>query len=73
METIGERQPNTFARSQLGWTKVAALAALTTSLLFALLNWHGCWLFRNAPQNLAVFFYPSHGWFCFSQSGQDGG
>jgi hypothetical protein len=58
METTGERQPNALVRSQMGWTKVTALAALTTSLLFAILNWRGCWLFRNEPQNLAVFFYP---------------
>jgi len=58
MEATGERQPNTLVRSQMGWTKVTAWAALTTSLLFAILNWHGCWLFRNEPQNLAVFFYP---------------
>ena len=58
MEAAGERQPNTLVRSQLGWTKVTAWAALTTSLLFAILNWHGCWLFRNEPQNLAVFSYP---------------
>lgn len=58
MEVTGERQPNTLVHSQLGWTKVTAWAALTTSLLFAILNWRGCWLFRNEPQNLAVFFYP---------------
>ena len=52
------RQPNTLVRSQTGWTKVTAWAALATTLLFAILNWHGCWLFRNEPQNLAVFFYP---------------
>ncbi len=58
MEATGERQPNTLVRSQMGWTKVTAWAALTTSLLFAILNWYGCWLYRNEPQNLAVFFYP---------------
>jgi len=42
----------------MGWTKVTAWAALATSLLFAALNWHGCWLFRSKSQNLAVFFYP---------------
>ena len=52
MEAIGGRQPNSFLRSQMGWTKVTAWAALTTSLLFAILNWHECWLFRNEPQNL---------------------
>jgi len=55
--TVG-RQLNTLVRSQMGWTKVTAWAALTTSLLFAILNWRGCWLFRNEPRNLAVFFYP---------------
>src|SRR5271170_8291299 len=59
MEATGERPRNTLVRSQLGWTKVAAWAVLTTSVLFAILNWRGCWLFRNGPQNLAVFFYPS--------------
>jgi hypothetical protein len=58
MAATVERPPNTLVRSQMGWMKVAAWAALTTSLLFAILNWHGCWLFRNEPQNLAVFFYP---------------
>jgi hypothetical protein len=58
MEATGERQPNTLVRSKMGWTKVTVWAALTTSLLFAILNWHGCWLFRNEPQNLAAFFYP---------------
>jgi hypothetical protein len=58
MEATDERRRNTFVRSQLGWTKVAVWAALNTSLLFAILNWRGCWLFRNEPQNLAVFFYP---------------
>jgi hypothetical protein len=58
IQATGERQPNTLVRSQLGWTKVTAWAALTTLLLFATLNWRGCWLFRNEPQNLAVFFYP---------------
>jgi hypothetical protein len=53
-----ERQPNTPLRSHLGWAKVIAGAALTTSLLFAILNWRGCWLFRNEPQNLPVFLYP---------------
>lgn len=58
MEATDERRRNTFVRSQLGWTKVAVWAALNTSLLFAILNWRGCWLFGNEPQNLAVFFYP---------------
>ena len=58
MEATGGRQPNTHVRSRLGWTKVIASAALTTSLLFAILNRRGCWLFRNEPQNLVVFFYP---------------
>jgi hypothetical protein len=56
METTGERQPTALVRSQMGWTKVTALAALT--LLFTVLNWRGCWLFRNEPQNLVLFFYP---------------
>jgi hypothetical protein len=58
MPATVERQSNILVRSQMGWMKVIAWAALTTSLLFAILNWHGCWLFRNEPQNLAVFFYP---------------
>jgi hypothetical protein len=58
MEATGERRRNTFVRSQLGWTKVAVYATLSTLLLLAILNWRGCWLFRNEPQNLAVFFYP---------------
>jgi len=58
MEATGERQSNILVRSEMGWTKVAAWAALGTSLLFAVLNWHVCWLFRNEPQNLVVFFYP---------------
>jgi hypothetical protein len=58
MEAIGQRQPNTLVRSKMGWTRVTVWAALTTSLLFAILNWRGCWLFRNEPQSLAVFFYP---------------
>jgi hypothetical protein len=58
MEAAGKRQSNTLVRSKMSWAKVSVWAALTTSLLFAILNWHGCWLFRNEPQNLAVFFYP---------------
>jgi signal transduction histidine kinase len=58
MKVTGERQPNTLVRSQLGWTKVTAFAALSTAALFAVLNWHGCWLFRYEARNLAVFFYP---------------
>jgi len=58
MKVPGERQPNTLVRSQLGWTKVTAFAALSTAALFAVLNWHGCWLFRYGARNLAVFFYP---------------
>ena len=58
MKVTGERQPNTLVRSQLGWTKVTAFAALSTAALFAVLNWHGCWLFRYEERNLAVFFYP---------------
>jgi hypothetical protein len=42
----------------MSWTKVTTWAALSTSLLFAILNWRGCWLFRNDPQNLVVFLYP---------------
>jgi hypothetical protein len=42
----------------MSWTQVIAWAALVTSLLFAVLNWHGCWLFRNKPQDLVVFVYP---------------
>jgi len=58
MEATGERPSNIRVRSEMGWTKVTAWAALVTSFLFAVLNWHGCWLFRNEPQNLVVFFYP---------------
>jgi hypothetical protein len=58
MAATVERQPNTLVRSQMGWMKVTAWAALATSILFAILNWHGCWLFRNEPKNLAVFLYP---------------
>src|SRR2546422_104654 len=58
MAATVERQPNPLVRSQMGWMKVTAWAALTTSLLFAILNWHGCWLFRSEPQNLVDFFYP---------------
>jgi len=58
MEAAGKRQSNTLVRSKMSWAKVTVWAALTTSLVFAILNWHGCWLFRNEPQNLAVFFYP---------------
>jgi hypothetical protein len=53
-----ERQPNNLIRSNMGWTKAAAWSALVTLLLFAALNWHGCWLFRNEQQNLVIFFYP---------------
>jgi hypothetical protein len=37
---------------------VTAWAALATSLLFAIVNWQTCWLFRNEPRNLAVFLCP---------------
>ena len=58
METPGRRQSNILVRSKLSWTKVIAWAALFASLLFAILNWHGCWLFRNKPQDIVVFVYP---------------
>jgi hypothetical protein len=40
------------------WTRATAWAALTTSLLFAIRNWNGCWLLRNEPLNPVIFFYP---------------
>jgi len=58
METAGAHKPKSGVRSKMSWTRVIAWAALVTSLLFAVLNWRGCWLFRNEPQNLVVFFYP---------------
>jgi hypothetical protein len=58
MTATTEHQSNILVRSGMGWTKATAWAALTTSLLFAILNWHGCWLFRYEPQNLTVFIYP---------------
>jgi hypothetical protein len=58
MEAPGRRQSNALVRSKMSWTEVIAWAALVTLLLFAVLNWRGCWLFRNKPQDLVVFVYP---------------
>jgi hypothetical protein len=58
MEAPGSPQSTALVRSKMSWTGVIAWAALVTSLLFALLNWRGCWLFRNKPQDLVVFVYP---------------
>jgi hypothetical protein len=58
METTGKHRTNTLVRSEMGWREVTAWAALTTSLLVAILNWRGCWLFRYEPQNQIVFIYP---------------
>src|SRR5713226_8235389 len=58
MEVTGGRQPKTLVRSEMGWMKATAWAALVTLLLFAVLNWHGCWLFRNERRDLVIFFYP---------------
>jgi hypothetical protein len=58
MEATGGRQSKTLVRSELSLTKVTAWAALVTLLLFAVLNWHGCWLFRNERWDVVIFLYP---------------
>ena len=62
MQATGDRDSNTLVRSETGWTKITAWAALATLLLFTVLNWHGCWLFRNEQRDLVVFVYP-FAWF----------
>jgi hypothetical protein len=58
VKAASERQSNILVRSEMGWTKVTVWAALVTLLMFAILDWQVCWLFRNEPQNLVVFLYP---------------
>jgi hypothetical protein len=58
MTATTEHESNILVGSGRGWTKATAWAALTTSLLFAILNWRGCWIFRNEQRDLVVFVYP---------------
>jgi hypothetical protein len=57
METNAAQKPKNWFRSDVSWTKAVAWSALVTSILFALANWHGCWLFRQEFRDLVVFLY----------------
>ena len=58
METTARRRPYSKIRSGMSWTRAAVWGAVVTSILFAAVNWRGCWLFRYQPRDLAVFLYP---------------
>ncbi len=58
METAAAHMPRTGLRSDMSWTKAIVWAALVTSVLFAAVNRHGCWLYRNQLRDLLVFFCP---------------
>jgi hypothetical protein len=58
METTAERRSVASVRSDISWAKVAAWSALVTTILFATMNWHGCWLFMHEARELVVFVYP---------------
>jgi hypothetical protein len=57
MGTTPALMPNGL-RSDISWTKAIVWAALTTLVVFAAVNRHGCWLYRNQLRDLVVFFYP---------------
>src|SRR5689334_19098567 len=58
MQATGDRSSKRLVRSELGWMRVTAWAAVATLLLFTIMNWRGCWLFRNEQRDLVVFVYP---------------
>lgn len=58
METPASPKPKSWFRSDVGWTKAVTCSAVLTLILFAVANWHGCWLFRNGFRGLLVFFCP---------------
>jgi len=58
METPVGPKPKSWFRSDVGWTKAVTWSAVLTLILFAVANWHGCWLFRHGFRGLVVFLYP---------------
>jgi Tfp pilus assembly protein PilE len=58
MEINVERRGGKPIRSGVSWPRAFAWSALLTAILFAFLNWHGCWLFMYGAEGLVVFAYP---------------
>jgi hypothetical protein len=57
MATEAAQKTYSFIRSRMSWPKVIAWGALATPLLFVIVNWKGCWLFRHDFRGLLDFVY----------------
>lgn len=57
METISERQQNSYFRSKLSWTRVVRWAALFAVVLFLPADWRGCGFFRRGAAEFLDFVY----------------
>src|SRR5437899_890032 len=44
-------------RSGMGWNRVLALAAMGALVLFGVLSWQECWLFRYGIRSLVALLY----------------
>jgi hypothetical protein len=57
METEAAQKTHSVIRSSMGWPQAMVWGALATPVLFTIVNWKGCWLFRHEFRDLWDFVF----------------
>lgn len=57
METESAQKTHSVIRSRMSWPQAMVWGALSTPVLFAIVNWKGCWLFRHDFRDLLDFIF----------------